>query len=502
MIVVLPILTPLITALIGLIAWGNSRIQRLASVVGSAVGVVIAVILLLTVQENGIQVLYVGNWVAPFGITLVADLFSAIMVTITAFMGLMVAIYALVDIDKDLEVVGYHSLYQFLLVGVTGSFLTGDLFNLFVWFEIMLLSSFVMLTLMGKRAQIEGAVKYVIMNMLSSVIFLASIGLLYGVTGTVNMADLANRVSSAADQRLSLIISLAMLFTVAFGMKAAIFPLFSWLPASYHTPPTAITTIFGALLTKVGVYALIRVYTLIFNTPEIFNYAQIILLLAAGLTMVIGVFGAVAQYGFRRLLSFHIVSQIGYLIMGLAIFTVASLAGTIFYLVHVILAKSALFLVSGIVYRLTGTYDLKKLGGFYHNNMALSMLFFIPAIALAGIPPLSGFWAKFAIIKAGLEAGNYWIIGTGLFVSVFTLYSMIKIWTYAFMRKRPEAYQAPLNTIPASEARLLWIPTVVIGLATILMGIFAGPLFELSTAAAEQLMNTEMYITAVLGGTQ
>ena len=502
MIVVLPILTPLMTAIFCLISWQNRQLQRTLSLVGSMLALVLAIGLLRTVQADGIQVLYVGGWVAPFGITLVADLLSTIMVTITAFMGLMVAIYARVDIDVELEELGYHALYQFLLVGVTGSFLTGDLFNLFVWFEVMLLSSFVLLALMGKRPQIEGSVKYVILNMLSSALFLAAIGLLYGLTGTVNMADLSGRVATAATSNLSLVIALAMMFTVAFGMKAAVFPLFGWLPASYHTPPTAITTIFGALLTKVGVYALIRVHTLIFSHPDVWQYTQTVLLAIAGLTMVLGVFGAVSQYDFRRLLSFHIISQIGYLIMGLAIFTVTSLAGTIFFLVHVILAKSALFLVSGIIYRLTGTYDLKKLGGFYRDNMALSMLFFIPAMALAGIPPLSGFWAKFGIIKAGLEASNYGVVATGLCVSVLTLYSMIKIWTYVFMRERPAEHNSPLKTLSSQETSLRWLPTMIIGLVTVLMGIFAGPLFDLSTAAAEQLINNEVYITAVLGGAQ
>lgn len=288
------------------------------------------------------------------------------------------------------------------------------------------------------------------------------------------------------------------MFMLAFGIKSALFPVFGWLPASYHTPPTAVTTIFGALLTKVGVYALIRIYTLIFATDEILASVLPLLLIFSALTMVAGVFGAVAQYDFRRLLSFHIISQIGYLIMGIGIYTVSSLAGTIYFMVHVILAKAALFLVSGIVDKMAGTFDLKKLGGIYHNNMALSMLFFVPAMALAGIPPLSGFWAKFAVIRSGLEIQEYWIVAIGLFVSVWTLYSMTKIWTYVFMRKRPDSVDQTMIALSNRSWWLRWSPTIGIGLITVLMGIFAGPLFDLSVAAAEQLLSPETYIEAVL----
>lgn len=498
MIVLAPILIPFFSAILCILLWRRTELQRWVSLVGSALAVVAAAALLRGVINNGILSANMAGWVAPYGIVIVADLLSAIMALVTAVMGVLVAIYGLDDIKKGEEAYGYHILYQFMLAGVTGSFLTGDLFNLFVWFEIMLISSFVLLALVGQRPQIEGAMKYVILNMTASFLFLASIGLLYGVMGTVNMADLALRMEAATVANPYLLTILSMLFLIAFGMKAALFPMFGWLPASYHTPPTAVTTIFGALLTKVGVYALIRLFTLIFAQESVLRLALPVLLIFSALTMVSGVFGAVAQYDFRRLLSFHIVSQIGYLIMGLGVYTVLSLAGTIFFLVHVILAKAALFLVSGIVHSLTGTYDLKKLGGFYHNDIALSMLFFIPAMALAGIPPLSGFWAKFAVVRAGLEAEVYWIVAIGLFVSVWTLYSMTKIWLYVFMRKRPEEGTEAITPLSSQAWWLRWGPTLGIGAITVLMGLFAGPLFDLSHAAAEQLMNPDLYISSVL----
>lgn len=500
MLIFLPVLIPFVTAILCILFWGRREIHRVLSLTGSVVALFVAIALLRAVSVNGIQVLQMGNWAAPFGISFVADLLAAIMILVTAVMGLVVNVYALSDIDKKQEQNGYHILYQLLLMGVSGSFLTGDLFNLFVWFEIMLISSFVLLALKGQRAQLEGAVKYVTMSLISSGLFLSALGILYALVGTLNMADISRRVSVVAETNGTLVMAVSFLFLVAFGIKSALFPMFGWLPASYHTPPTAVTTIFGALLTKVGVYAIMRTFTLLF-VPDTAGVTQMVILIFAGLTMVTGVLGAVVQFDFRRLLSFHIISQIGYLVMGIGIGTTLSIAATIFFFAHVIFAKAALFLVSGVVNRLQGTYYLKTLGGLYKSALGVSMMFFIPAMALAGIPPLSGFWAKFSLIRAGLEAEQYLIVGTGLAVSILTLYSMTKIWSYAFWNKRPEPYEdAGLQPFSGWEAWLRLGPTISLGLITVLMGVFAGPLFNLAMRAAEQVINRQLYITAVLGG--
>ena len=496
----IPIFIPFLTAILCILAWGRPLTQRLLSITGSILTLLGSALLLRTVAVFGIQVLEVGNWPAPFGITLVADLLSAIMVLVTAVMGLIVNVYSLVDIDEEQEKRGYHIAYQLMLMGVNGSFLTGDMFNLFVWFEIMLISSFVLLVLKGERAQLEGAVKYVTLSLISSGLFLAALGLMYALVGTLNMADVARRMDQVAQTDGVLVMAVSFLFLIAFGIKSALFPMFGWLPASYHTPPTAVTTIFGALLTKVGVYAILRTFTLLF-VPDAAGTTQTVILLFAGFTMVTGVLGAVAQFDFRRLLSFHIISQIGYLVMGIGIATTLSLAGTIFFLVHVIFAKSALFLVSGVVNKLQGTFYLKKLGGLYKSAIGVSMMFFIPAMALAGIPPLSGFWAKFSLIRAGLEAEQYGIVATGLAVSVLTLYSMTKIWSYAFWSKRPEHEDgAGLAELSAGERWLSFGPTITLGALTVLMGVFSGPLFDLAMQAAEQVVDRQGYIGAVLGG--
>jgi multicomponent Na+:H+ antiporter subunit D len=290
-----------------------------------------------------------------------------------------------------------------------------------------------------------------------------------------------------------------MMFLVAFGIKAAVFPLFFWLPASYHTAPVSIGALFSGLLTKVGVYSLIRMFTLLFVNDV--GYTHTILMVIAGLTMAIGVLGTIIQTEIRRLLSFHIVSQIGYILMGLALYTPLALAGATFYLIHIILAKSNLFLISGLIYKLRGTYQLKKLGGLYLAYPMLALLFLVPALSLAGIPPLSGFWAKFTLILAGLETNQYGIVATALGVSLLTLFSMTKIWAEAFWKKAPEIDKpVPLSGEARWNKVAAILPVVILALITLSIGLWAEPVLALSRQAAEQLLNPAGYIQTVMGG--
>jgi multicomponent Na+:H+ antiporter subunit D len=495
---VLPIVIPLSVATASLLFWRKQRLHRLLSLLGMTALLVVALSLLWTVEQTGVMVMQIGDWPAPFGITLVADLFSSIMVVLAAIIGLATTVYAIGDIDVRREAFGFYPLLQILLMGVCGAFLTGDMFNLYVWFEVMLIASFVLLALGGERGQIEGALKYVTLNLMSSALFLTALGVLYGLVGTLNMADLARKLNAVAQP--GPIIALAMLFLVAFGVKAAVFPLFFWLPASYHTPPAAVSAVFAGLLTKVGVYALIRVFTLLFLQDV--AYTHTLLLIVAGLTMVTGVLGALAQGEFRRILSFHIVSQIGYMIMGLALFTPLALAGSIYYIIHHIIVKTNLFLVSGVAHRLGGSYDLKKLGGLYTLYPALALLFLIPALSLAGLPPLSGFFAKLALIQAGLAIEQYVIVAIALAVSLVTLMSMMKIWNEAFWKPSPsgnDATRAPITANNRQAFAALILPIVALAALTVGIGLGAEPVFRLATQAAEQLLNPAIYISAVLG---
>ncbi len=289
------------------------------------------------------------------------------------------------------------------------------------------------------------------------------------------------------------ITALAILFLIAFGIKAAIFPLFFWLPASYHTPQVEVSALFAGLLTKVGAYSLIRVFSLVFVQDTGFTHTLILIL--AGLTMLTGVLGAVAQYDMRRLLSFHIISQIGYLLMGLGLLTPLSLAGAVFFIFHVSVAKTALFLVSGIIHRTAGTYDLRRLGGLYRSQPGLAILFLLPALSLAGLPPLSGFFGKLTLIQAGLSARSPLIVGLALGVSLLTLFSMIKIWNEAFWKPGPaDAAQAPGRAKPG-----LLLPTAILSALTLLIGLGAGPVMSLAQRAGTQLADPGIYILTVLG---
>ncbi|TVQ67543.1 MAG: Na+/H+ antiporter subunit D [Oceanospirillales bacterium] len=494
--VALPIIIPLMTGTLTLLAWRSNILQKILSVVGSIALLISSIWLLTSVKEQGHVVLYMGNWVAPYGITLVADMLSAIMVFLTGMTAVAIAVYSLASASASHERFGYYPLMHLLLAGVAGSFLTGDIFNLYVWFEVMLIASFALLILGGERAQMEGAVKYVTMNLLSSAIFLSAIGLLYGLVGTLNMADIAVKLSEA--EHTGLVDVIAVMFMVAFGIKAAAFPLFFWLPASYHTGPVAVSALFAGLLTKVGVYALFRVFSLIFNQSIEFTHQLLIWI--AVFTMVTGVLGAAAQFEFRRILSIHIISQIGYILLGLALFTPLALAGGVFFIIHIIIVKTNLFLISGITHRLLGTYELKKLGGIYKSRPFLSILFLVSALSLAGLPPLSGFFAKFILIRAGIEAEAWVATGAALFVGMLTLYSMIKIWSEVFWKSLPdETDSSAINQQMTPSLAILYLPVIILTVLTLLIGLMAQPIYMISEFAAEQLLNPSGYIEAVLG---
>jgi multicomponent Na+:H+ antiporter subunit D len=479
-----------------LLTYRSNRLQKILGVTGTVLLFAASVALFISTMKSDILVLQIGSWPAPFGITLVSDLFSATMQLLTSIVGLAVGWYSLAVIGEGRIAFGYFALFHFLMMGVNGAFLTGDIFNLYVWFEVMLISSFVLMALGGERAQMAGAIKYVTINLISSAMFLAALGILYGIAGTLNMADLAVKFSQIeTESSRALITTISVLFLAAFGIKAAIFPLFFWLPASYHTPPAAIAAIFSGLLTKVGVYALIRVFTLIFLQDTQFTHTLILIL--ACLTMFIGVLGAMSQNDFRRILSFHIVSQIGYMLMGLGLFTPLALAGSVFYIVHHILVKTNLFLVSGVVERLGHTAILKKLGGLYRSQPVLAILFLIPAMSLAGIPPLSGFFAKFNLIKAGLIESQYLVVAVALLVSLFTLYSMIKIWNEAFWKLNPQK----IDNSQVKLSKSMVLPIGFLAILTLFVGFAIGPVFNIALRAGVQLANPAQYIAAVFGGT-
>jgi multicomponent Na+:H+ antiporter subunit D len=497
---VLPILVPLSTAAILLLAPKRSLLQRWIALIGSILLLVSTCVLFRRVESEGIQVLQVGGWPAPFGITIVADLLAAMLVLMVGIVGVAVTAAAFAGVDPRRETFGYHPLIQILLMGVSGAFLTGDLFNLYVWFEVMLVASFVLMALHRTSAQVEAAFKYVAINLIASSIFLTALGLLYGVAGTLNMADLARLGPTTRTPGVDMV--LAVLFVIAFSLKAGLFPLFFWLPASYHTPPAAIGAVFAGLLTKVGVYALMRIFTLLFQgaPPALFT----LLLVMSVSTMVIGLVAALSERDFRRILSFNLVAHIGYTTACLSLLTPAALAGGIFYVLHHIVVITNLFLVSGVLLRLRRTTDMSGLGGLYRNQPVFSALAMIPIFSLAGVPPLSGFLGKLAILEGIFEAGAYWVGAMVLVVGLLTLLSMGRTWVDAFWSPSATAADMTAAHMTAPDMMAPGTPLLIaisgLSLVTLAMTLGAGPLFELTSRAAHQLLQREEYVRAVLRG--
>jgi multicomponent Na+:H+ antiporter subunit D len=488
---VLPILVPLGTAAILMLAPRRPLVQRWIALAGSILQLGSAVVVFRRVEAGGIQALQVAGWPAPFGITLVADLLAAMLVLAVGVVGVAITAAAFAGVDPKREAFGYHPLIQILLMGVAGAFLTGDLFNLYVWFEVMLVASFVLMALHRTSAQVEAAFKYVTINLIASSIFLTALGLLYGVAGTLNMADLTRVWPTIRTPGIDLV--LAVLFVIAFSIKAGLFPLFFWLPASYDAPPAAIGAAFAGLLTKVGVYALMRIVTLLFQgaPPALFT----LLLAMSAATMAIGLIAALEERDLRRILSFNLVGHIGYTTASLGLMTPAALAGAIFYVLHHIVVITNLFLVSGVLLRLRRTTDMTKLGGLYRDQPVFSALAMVPIFSLAGVPPLSGFLGKLAILEGTFEAGAYWVGALVLVVGLLTLLSMGRTWADAFWK--PSATERDIATPGAP----LLIAISGLCLVTLAITFGAEPLFQLTSRAAHQLLQRDEYVRAALGGT-
>lgn len=496
--IILPVIFQLFSAILLMFFWTRIGIQKILSIAASFVSLGIAIWLFSTVWNSGIQTMQAGNWQAPFGITFVADTFSATLVLLTAISGLAVSSFSAGSLRNARVRFGYFPIFHFLLMGLNGAFLTGDIFNLYVWFEIIIISSFVLLTLGGEKAQIEGSIKYVTMNLLASVIFLTAVAILYGLTGSLNMADLSLRVAEIENR--GLVNVTAILFLVGFGIKSAVFPLYFWLPASYHTPPPAVSAIFGGLLTKVGVYAILRVFTLIFIPDE---FTGNLITWIAVFTILSGGLGALVQNNLRKVFSYLIVCHIGFMIAGLALYTELALAGAVFYLIHDIIIKTNLFLISGIVFKIKGTYSMRLLGGMYKSFPLLSLLMAIPLFSLVGIPPLSGFWAKLYLIEAGLHTSQFVLIAFIILGSFITLFVIAKVWAEVFWKSGENVpkkghikYFYELK--PLKRAAMV-IPVIMLTIVTLYIGFGAEHIANAAGVAGKELMNPVKYIEAVLG---
>ena len=515
------VITPLACAALALTAARRTGWQIAIASLSMVVTLGVSIALLAAVHLGDAPlVVHVGGWAAPFGIALVVDRLSALMVTVTSVVLSAVLAFSIgqgaADGDAETPVSIFYPTYLVLAAGVYNAFIAGDLFNLFVGFEILLVSSFVLITLGGTATRIRAGVTYIVVSLVSSILFLVAIGAVFAATGTVNMAAISARMNEVP---VDLQVLLHLLLLIAFGIKAALFPLSFWLPDSYPSAPAPVTAVFAGLLTKVGVYAILRSESLLFAVNDI----SILLICVGMATMVFGILGAVAQAGIRRLLSFTLVSHIGYMIFGIALGTAAGWGATVFYIVHHILVQTTLFLVTGLIERVAGTSNLTKLGGMQTRAPLIAVLFFIPMLNLAGIPPFSGFLGKLGLFVAGAEGTALnvpqplvWVaIGVGTLTSLLTLYALIRVWNLGFWRTEREASEvesplvAPLEVVAGDEvvgesrtnSRLMTGATVTLVAATVALTVFAGPIYDIASAAGANLLDPQQYIATVTAST-
>ena len=490
----LPVIVPLLGAAFGVLVAPWRAVQRTISLVALSANGVVGVVLMAHVDDDGMAVMQAGGWKAPLGITLAVDRLSAVMLVVSSAMLLVVFVYAVGQGAEESRYAAFNPVYLVLAAGVSASFVTGDLFNLFVAFEMMLVASYVLLTIGGRPGQVRSGMSYVVISLIASTFFITALALIYAATGTVNMAELAERIPElSAGVRTGF----SLLLILVFGIKAGLFPLFFWLPDSYPTAPGAITAVFAGLLTKVGVYAIIRSQTLLF--PPDAQQGSFLLVLA-GLTMVVGVLGALAQDDLRRMLSFHIVSHIGYMIFGLALFTLAGIAGAVFYVVHHIVVKTALFLVAGLVERRAGSERLSRIGGLVRSAPMIAVLFALPALSIAGLPPFSGFVGKFALVGSGIESDEWAIVAVSLLVSLLTMYVMVRIWNGVFWGEPEDPAVAEWIASPDSRVpRLMSGATVAVVTLSVALMVFAGPLYDYAKRTAGDLLAPEGYVESVIG---
>ncbi len=524
--IIVPIIVPLLVGILDIMLRAYPRSTAWLSIAAFAGVSAASAALLARALSEGPFAMTMGQWLPPFGISVVVDPLGALMALMASLTGLAVAVYAMSDIDAAGRRAGFYAMLCWLIAGVNGAFLTGDIFNLYVWFEVFVIASFGLIVLGGERLQIDGAVKYCVLNLIATTLFLVAVALLYGTFGTLNMADLSGKTAAAIPGD-ALILTIALLFFVGFGMKAAAVPLHIWLPASYHTPKPVVSALFAALLTKVGIYAVLRTYTTVMpgaNETALFDVIYVV----AIATIVLGLLGALAESNLRRMLGFLLISGVGVLLLGLALDTRLSLSATIFYAVHSIVVTGGLYLLAGLIERRTGLRSLHEFAGLYTGAPVIAALFFVLGFALAGLPPLSGFWPKVLMIEASLNEQQYVAVAALIVNGLFSMMVIGRAWALMFWRpqaavtarsdvpqakpERTRAEPAPKaaalsaaptpsapEAVPGTNPSAMLLPIIFMAAATVALGLWPAPLLDIADLAAANLLDPTGYIAAVFG---
>lgn len=485
----LPILVPLVGALLGLLISRPSIGRRIWNSLFLLGLLAFSLWLVNHVQQSGPIVLSFGGWLVPYGIVLVADTLAAIMLGLSSLTGLACAIYGFAETPAEEEHPLRLPLLLLLIAGINLAFLTGDLFNLFVAFEVFLLASYGLMTLELDSTRTRRALPYVTINLLSSALFLCGCAFTYGLFGTLNFSEIAVQSQAmVGDPRVGM---LGLLLLFVFSVKAGLFPLYYWLPGSYTALPPTTAAFYAGMLTKVGVYVLIRVFGTILP-PEL-TWVHTTIAWLAGLTMVVGVLGAVSQNRIQSILSYHIVSQVGYMALAVGFYSAFAMTAAIYYIIHHIVVKATLFLVGGVILKVQGSDDLEQTGGLWKAAPILSLVFLVQAFSLAGVPPLSGFWGKFMIVKEGLAQQQWALVSLSLVAGILTLLSMLKIWLGGFWKAEPAARRLRFS----GSSRGMTAVTAALAAVSLAIGFGANPFLRVAEHAANESMDRAAYIQSV-----
>lgn len=446
-------------------------------------------LLLARVLDEGPVAMTMGRWLPPFGISFVADPLGASFALVSSFVALVCAVFAARNIDATGRRYGFFPFLLVLMAGVNGAFLTGDIFNLYVWFEVFLVSSFGLLILGSEREQIDGTTKYAILNLIATALFLVATAYLYGAAGTLNMADLARKAPQLAAS--APLTTIAALYMMAFAMKAAAFPVNFWLPASYHTPKIVTAALFGGLLTKIGIYALLRTLGMLFPAERLELSGAIGWVAVA--TIILGAMGALAQTDIRRMIGFLVISGVGLMLAGLAVGNAAGFSGAALYATHSMLAMAALYLLAGLMKERGGSFSLDRLSGLYRSSPLLAGLALVLFLAVAGLPPGSGLWPKIMLVKASIDAGNGWLAGAILTGGILTTLALGRVFALAFWRNG-EASEAPP---PAISGAVSYASVIALTVPIVLLGVYPEPAIAIAMKAASGLLDPAPYIGSV-----
>ncbi|MCA0970001.1 Na+/H+ antiporter subunit D [Halobacillus litoralis] len=488
--IALPIILPLIFGILVAFIPKKRKLSRTLSQVFTIIQLLVVGYVFLHVLQNGPLILETGGWAAPYGIIIVGDLLAITLVLTTNIIAAAAIFYAPQSLSKQQEEFYFYSFFFLLIAGVSGAFMTGDLFNLFVFFEVLLMASYGLIVLGNGKVQLRESIKYVLINLFSSMLFVTTIAFLYSVVGTVNMAQIAVRVQEVEQQ--GILTTIGIMFFFVFATKAAVFPLYYWLPRPYISPNPVVSALFGALLTKVGIYSILRTFTLMFNQDVQLTHTLFIYL--AAFTMLFGVIGAMSTNNIKLVVAYNIIPAVGFMLMGIGIFTETSISGTIYYLVHDMIIKAALFLLVGIIAYVAGTSDLRKMGGLIHHYPVLGWFFFVASLVLAGIPPFSGFIGKLLLLQGGLAQDEIMIVIVALLSSLLILFSMIRIFIRGFWGEKTEN---PHPERKPAASKMVW-PAGVLLAMSITLGIGAEWFYPTISNISEYIMDPQIYIDSVL----